>query len=200
MDQVSLASWTETICQLVEAQPEPVILVGHSRGGILLSTVAERLPRKIEHLVYLTAFLARDGETLSRLLVEDGTSLILQNRVVAADGRSSWVREEALQEIFYGECSDEDLALAKLLLKPEPRGPASTAIHVTGANFGSVPRTYIECLRDRAIPLQLQRRMQAASPCKAVLSIDTDHSPFLSAHRRLAELLLSISPQQSHAT
>ena len=191
--QVSLASWTDTLCELVDGQPGPVRLVGHSRGGLLLSTVAERLPRKVEHLVYVTAALLRDGESLAQLLAEDGTSSIIPNRIIAADGQSSRVRVEALKETFYNESPDEDVTLATLLVKPEPRGPAGTAMHVTNANFGSVPRTYIECLRDRAIPLQLQRKMQVALPCKSVLSIDTDHSPFFSTPQLLAELLLSIS-------
>jgi hypothetical protein len=49
-----------------------------------------------------------------------------------------------------------------------------------------VPRAYIECLRDRAIPLELQRLMVAASPCR-VTSIDTDHSPLFSAREALCE-------------
>ncbi len=192
VDQVSLNSWTEYLCRIVEAQTEPVLLVGHSRGGILLSAVAERLPKRISHLVYVTALLLQDGETIGQLLVEDGTSLIIPNRVPSSDGFSSTVKDEALRETFYANCPEEDITLARMLLKPEPRGPGATPMHITAANFGSVPRAYIECLRDQAIPLPLQRRMQAALPCGRVWSIDTDHSPFFSAPQRLAEVLLSI--------
>ncbi len=193
LGQVSLASWTDVICQLVDSQAGRVTLVGHSRGGLLLSTVAERLPNKVEQLIYVTAGLLRDGESLGQLLASDGTSLILPNLVAAADGQSSSVRVEALRETFYNESSAEDIALSTLLLKPEPRGPAGTPMQITDANFGSVPRFYIECLRDRAIPLQLQRRMVASLPCKSVLTIDTDHSPFFSTPERLADLLLSLT-------
>lgn len=193
VQQVSLDSWTHTVCTVVEAQSEPVVLVGHSRGGLLLSAVAETLPDKIERLVYVTAALLGDGKSLRQLLVDDRTSQIIPNLVVAADGHSSWVRDEALREVFYGESPDEDIALARLLVRPEARGPAGTAIHVTKENFGSVPRAYIECARDRAIPLQLQRAMQVDWPCDSVHTLDTDHSPFFSAPRQLAALLLSIA-------
>jgi len=199
IDQISLESWTKGICEIVVAQPNPVVLVGHSRGGMILSAVAEKCPQRIARLVYVTAALVRDGESLRQLLIEDGTSLILSNLVIADDGNSSTVKEEALKAVFYGESPDEDIALTRLLLRPEPRGPAGTPIHITEENFGSVPRFYIECLRDKAIPHSLQKKMYSALPCQKVMTIDTDHSPFFSAPRRLAECLLSLDPQRGNA-
>ena len=107
--EVSLERWTEDICEIVDAASEPVILVGHSRGGIVISQVAERRPDKLAVLVYLAAFLLRDGETLLQVAQIDGTSLVLPNLLVASDGTYSTVREDALKEVFYGECPDEDL-------------------------------------------------------------------------------------------
>jgi pimeloyl-ACP methyl ester carboxylesterase len=46
-----------------------------------------------------------------------------------------------------------------------------------------------ECLQDVAVPLSLQRRMQAALPCERVVTLDADHSPFFSAPAALAEIL-----------
>lgn len=152
VDQVSLASWTEHLCQVVDALPGPVILVGHSRGGLLLSTIAERRPVRVAHLVYVTAILMQDGETFAQLLAEDGTSLIIPNLVVSADGVSTTIRYEALKEVFYAECPEEDVTLARMLLKPEPRGPARTAIKVTTANLDPCPgRTSSACATERCI-------------------------------------------------
>jgi pimeloyl-ACP methyl ester carboxylesterase len=41
-----------------------VILVGHSYGGMVVTGVADRMPERIEHLVYLDAFLPADGQSL----------------------------------------------------------------------------------------------------------------------------------------
>ena len=196
---ISLESWTESICEIVAAQPKPVVLVGHSRAGMILSSVAESCPQEIAQLVYVTAALVRDGESLGQLLIEDGTSLLPSNLVMAADGKSSTVKEEALRTVFYEECPEEDIALARLLLRPEPRGPARTPIHITQENFGSVPRFYIECLRDKCIPHALQKKMYSALPCQKIMTLDTDHSPFFSTPQRLVECLLSIDPQGANA-
>ena len=193
MAEVTLERWTEDICDIVDAASEPVILVGHSRGGIVVSQVAERRPDKLAVLVYLAAFLLRDGETLLQVAQSDGTSLVLPNLLVAGDGTYSTVRENALKDVFYGECPDEDLALAKLLFAPEPMAPSVTPVHVSDADFGRVPRIYIECRRDNTIPLSFQRGMQASAPCQKVLSMDTDHSPFFSAPEALVVHLTALS-------
>jgi pimeloyl-ACP methyl ester carboxylesterase len=192
---VTLASWTDSIGAFVEAAEEPVILVGHSRGGIVISAVAERMPERIARLVYVTAFLLRDGETL--LLVAEtvaGTSRIVPNLVMTPDQSAITVADAALREGFYGECPEEDLTLARLLLRPEPAAPSATPVRVTPERFGRVSRVYIECRRDQAIPVELQRRMARDSDCPVVASLDTDHSPFFSTPEALVEALLSLDP------
>ena len=106
--------------------------------------------------------------------------------------KSYWTIEPAaLREMFYGECAAEDIALATSRLMPEPAQPLMTPIRVSDRNFGSVPRIYIQCLRDKAVPPALQKKMYDALPCGRVLSLATDHSPFFSAPELLTEHLLS---------
>ena len=190
--QISLDTWTDSVCRLLDAQDEPVILVGHSRGGILISQAAEKRPEKVKTLVYLAAFMLRQGESISQVLQEDGGSMILSNLEIAEDQSSTTVRQASLKEVFYGECQEEDIALARLLLAPEARAPSATPISVSQSNFGRVPRVYIECLRDKAVPPALQKKMYAALPCQEVISMDTDHSPFFSAPEALVTHLLSL--------
>jgi hypothetical protein len=67
----------------------------------------------VKTLVYLSAFLLRNGESLLQVAQEDGTSMVLPNPAIAEDQSSATVREEAIREVFYGECSEDDVALAK---------------------------------------------------------------------------------------
>jgi len=190
--KISLETWTDSICRLLDSQTEPAILVGHSRGGIVISQAAERRPEKVKTLVYVTAFLLRDGESLLQVMQADGTSLVLPNLLMSGDQTSVTVRQEAIRDLFYGECADEDVALARLLLTPEPVAPIATPIRITSANFDRLPRVYIECRRDKALPPAMQVRMYTALPCEKVVSIDTDHSPFFSSSEELAAGLLSL--------
>ena len=68
-----------------------------------------------------------------------------------------------------------------------------TPIKTTAARFGSVKRAYIECTQDNASPIELQREMQKALPCKPVVTLETDHSPFFSAPDALGRALIVIA-------
>ena len=62
---VTLESWARFVADVVGAEPEPVILVGHSRGGIVISRAAELVPERMRRLVYLSAYLLPAGSTLA---------------------------------------------------------------------------------------------------------------------------------------
>ncbi len=192
ISEVSLSAYADRVVEVLEAQSEPVVLVGHSMGGVIISQTAEYRPERVKALVYLSAFLLRDGETLLQVAQDDAEALVLPNLVMTDDQSSATVRDDALNEAFYGDCSDEDAARAKSLLVPQAAAPFATPLHTTAERFGRVPRIYIECLRDRAISPSVQKKMYTAVPCQTVISMDTCHSPFLSAPDELAAYLAAI--------
>ena len=187
---VTLAAWADQIAALVAAEEEPVVLVGHSRGGIVISEVAERIPQRLCGLVYVTAFLLENGQSLQEIAGQDEQSLVLPSLVMAEDHLSATFREAAARDAFYGQCSDEDVVLALSLLRPEPLAPIVTPVRTTAECFGRVPRVYIECDSDRAISPAMQRRMQSALPCSTRITLRSDHSPFLSHAPELTAALL----------
>jgi pimeloyl-ACP methyl ester carboxylesterase len=191
-DQVTLAIWADQVADLVRRCGEKVILVGHSRGGLVASEVGERCPQNIDCLVYLTAFLLPNGATLMEAAASDPDSLVGPNLSVDAGHTCAVISDDRVADIFYGNCSDEDLAFARRCLRPEPLAPLATPVTVTADRFGSVRRVYVECLQDKAITIQAQRAMQQALPCHAVYVLDADHSPFFSAHEQLCEILLNL--------
>ena len=113
-------------------------------------------------------------------------------RVISEDGLSSTIPEEMIQPTFYGECSPEDVAHAIERLVPQAMEPFQRKAETTPGNFGTVKRAYVECLRDKAIPIDMQRAMISAQPCDRVFTIDTDHSPFYSAPEKLVGHLLEL--------
>jgi pimeloyl-ACP methyl ester carboxylesterase len=186
---VSLQMWRDHVVDIVDAQPDRVVLVGHSRGGVVISAVAEQRPHRIEALVYVAAFLLGDGESCNDQAAYDDT--VLTRNIQSSDGGTALVvADEAIRAAFYGECSEADVAHARACLRPEAAVVLGTPVSISDARFGRVPRDYVECLRDNALSLASQRRMQAAQPCRRTLALDTDHSPFFSAPDQLVEFLV----------
>ena len=187
---MTLEGNVDRILERIAAAGEPVVLLGHSMGGMSVTQAAEHVPDRIAKLVYLCAFLPGDGQSLPDLAAGDR---VQENLIVNGAEGTMLVAEHALKDAFYGECSDEDIAFARSRLVPESLAAMGAPMHLTEERAGSVPRAYIECLRDGAIVIDTQHSMQAARPCEPVRQIDTDHSPFLSRPRELADHLLSLA-------
>jgi pimeloyl-ACP methyl ester carboxylesterase len=190
--EITLQAYTDRVCQIIDEQSDPVILVGHSMGGVVITQTAEYRPEKIKKLVYVTAFLLQNGEFLMQHAEPDTEALVLPNLIMSEDQSYATVKEEALKEIFYADCSDEDVEFAKSRLVPQAAAPFATPVSTTEENFGRVPRAYISCQRDKAISPSIQEKLYKALPCEKVISMDTSHSPFFSGPEELANHLLSI--------
>jgi pimeloyl-ACP methyl ester carboxylesterase len=192
INTVSMDDYAQRVADVASSAEEPVVLVGHSMGGFVISAAAERAPEAVAKLVYLAAFLLEDGQTLGELAATDVASQLPRNLVVSADGASLTVAPGALRGVFYHDCSDDDLALAELALGPESRAALAARLHTTTSRWGRIPRAYIECTQDRAVSIETQRAMTARVPCRSIVSMDTSHSPFFSAPERLARHLAEI--------
>ena len=190
---VTLQAYADRVCQVLHEAAEPVVLVGHSMGGTVITEAAERRPADVGTLVYVAAFLLRESETLIQIASADREALVLPNLVVSEDQASATVRPEAIRDAFYGACAREEAARAQSLLVPQASAPFQTPVRMPPARWGRIPRVYIECLRDRAISPPVQRKMYTALPCRKVIAMDTDHSPFYSAPRELADHLLALA-------
>jgi pimeloyl-ACP methyl ester carboxylesterase len=189
---VTLRSYTDRICEIASAQAEPVILTGHSMGGVAITQAAENCHKQIAALVYVCAFLPRNGDSLMTWASQDQASMVNPSTTEPrADGAIEFNLEHS-REAFYGNCADDDVAFAQSRLVAQSGAPLGTPVETTAERWGSIPRYYIECARDRAITLELQRQMQKRSPCRRTFLIDTDHSPFFSAPEHLADILLRV--------
>lgn len=184
LQRITLQSYVDSVCRTIDSQAEPIVLVGHSMGGIVISQTAELRPSKIRRLVYLSAFLLRNGESM--LAVDDSDSLISSNLLFSDDRKYHIIKDDSMvKEIFYGDCSDADVARAKRLLVREPTVPIETPLRLSEENYGRVPRQYIGCRRDKAVSPMLQQKMYTAMPCENLILMDTSHSPFFSKPEEL---------------
>jgi pimeloyl-ACP methyl ester carboxylesterase len=191
--EVRFDDTVQKLIDLIDETPGQVILVGHSKNGVLISQVAEYRPEKIEKLVYLAAVLAKDGKSAVDYFKLDTKEVLGPHITNYPDSNSSTLGPEIYKEGLYHDCDDDITEMAKVLLSHEPRESATTPIHITDENYGTVRRFYIALTEDRAITPGVQEQMYSEMPCEKVYTMATSHSPFFSRPQELVDILLQIA-------
>lgn len=187
--EVTMAAYVERVVSVLDAAFGPVVLVGHSMGGAVVTQAAEERPDLVRHLVYVAAFAPGDGQSVLQLARADKDDRLGATMVFAADRKSITLKPETIRGSFYADCPDEDLALAQTLLVPQAAAALTGPMRLTGANYGRVPRSYVECTQDMAVSIGAQRSMPGRIGCRKVYTLETGHSPFLAAPDRLVTIL-----------
>jgi len=171
----------------------PVIALGHSMGGMVISAAAQLQPQAFQRLVFLTAFLPRDRDSLAALGRQDQWSNLQKGiRASLFRGRVTILPGPG-DDVFFGDCTEPQRRWAFDRLTAEPLRPSLDKIRLTTDRFGVVPRSYIRCTEDRALSLKFQDEMLARQPCEKVATLTTSHSPFLSQPEALAEAISTVT-------
>jgi len=173
----------------------PVVLAGHSRGGLVVSTAAERDPSAMDALVYICAMMLPSGVSRAEFKAMEEPNPDFDAIISKVHDGVATVVDPARAGPVFAQLSPPELVAGVLpRLVAEPPGPRAATLQLTAERWGSRPRTYVECTADRTIPITSQRRMQAMSPGARVVTLDADHSPYLSRPVELADALEGAVP------
>jgi pimeloyl-ACP methyl ester carboxylesterase len=193
IEEVTLQTSVQKICALIDSLEEQVILVGHSKNGIMISQAAEYRSEKIEKLIYLAAYLIPNGKTQSEYSVQDIDGVLKPYVTRYPELNAHTLQTEIYKEGLYHDCEDTITQLAKLLLSHEPVATGITPLELSEQKYGSVRRFYIECTDDKAVTPFIQKKMYTETICEKVYSLPTSHSPFFSKPEELSALFCEIA-------
>jgi len=149
---VDHAQCTDSILQAIVARDlREFVLVGHSFGGTVVCKVAEKIPERIRRLVFLNAFILKDGDSLVDEIPP--THAALYDRLSTESGdRTVMIPFPTWRESFV---NDADLELAKWTysqLSPEPYQPCTDKLDLQKFYSLEIPRSFINCTEDIALP------------------------------------------------
>ena len=161
-----------------------VVLVGHSYGGAVITQAAPRIA-DLSMLIYVAALVTAPGESAT-----DASRLVrtrtLLDGAMSLDGEYLRLDASLVPAALYGHCSDETQRWATAKISTQTLASFRTP---RSAHECETSSRYILCRDDRAVDPSLQEEL--AKRCDELVTLDSDHSPFLSHPTQLADLLLS---------
>jgi pimeloyl-ACP methyl ester carboxylesterase len=200
---------TRAVVDAIAQMRRPVVLVGHSMGGATAGDVAEEIPDALAAVVFLAAFLLAPGVTALEMIQHPTMASDLPSLLMADPAQVGALRLDHLSDdpVYRATLKGaiaadvEEALLARVAPTMHCDEPASVVLRpsrVTADRFGRVPRHYIRCTQDRAVPLTGQDFMIAG--IDAALggetiphTLDTSHSPFFSRPMDLVDILVGIA-------
>jgi pimeloyl-ACP methyl ester carboxylesterase len=167
-----------------------VVLLGHSYGGMVITAVASRCAPRLAQLIYLDAFVPRDGQSLLDLSPPDMVSLFREQASTVGGG---W-RVPPLPLTRWAIQAPADLDWLSRRLGPQPLRTFDRPVRLGDAQISELPRTYIRCA---AYPgfTEFGDRAREDKDWR-YRELQCSHGAMVTHPRELADLLLELSQQE----
>jgi pimeloyl-ACP methyl ester carboxylesterase len=210
--RATLKLYAQTLTEIIRGCSDPVILVGHSMAGMVITEAASLIPAHITQLIYLCAYLPRQDESVFSLIASnrghEPLTPIEMALSMSADKRTCNLELDAagITSLFYGSSSPAQARVAIARLQVQGSLPLAAEVRYDEQQLQTVPKRYIYCTEDKVIPLHHQRRMVAhhstvtaqtlteqkfTGQTLTTQTLASDHSPFYCCPAELAAALTS---------
>jgi pimeloyl-ACP methyl ester carboxylesterase len=162
-----------------------VVLVGHSYGAMVITGVADRVPERIAHLVYLDGPIAGEGQALLDFYPPDEQAA----RRTRVDAEGEGWQLPPVDPTAFGITAAADAAWVRARLVPQPFGTLTQPFRLANPTGFAGPKTFIACAvwRDAMI-----ERVRGEDGWR-YRELATGHDAMITAPRELTDLLLELT-------
>jgi pimeloyl-ACP methyl ester carboxylesterase len=179
MGEVTMVRYQKTVAAAIAHEGRPVVLVGHSFAGFVISAEAEAEPEKIKTLVFLAAYIPHSGQSLLTLATSDKDSKLGPLLKIEKNKGLATVDPAAGAAVFANDApAPVQDAVAKAIVD-EPLAPLATPVTLTASRFDRVDKVAIHTLLDEVVSPALQASMAQSTALRLQLTINTGHTPFI---------------------
>jgi pimeloyl-ACP methyl ester carboxylesterase len=177
-----LTADAEHVRERLDEAGGPVVLCGHSYGGMVITEVADH--PAIVHSVYLAALWAPEGVSVLDLFNNEVPDWVIEHE----DGTMSVTDD--FERAHHVMCADVDRDRAEQLLELFVLQSRAGFEAKSSAPERSHPVTYIVCTEDECVPVPAQEAMSAAAD--KTIRMESGHFPQLSRTEELADVLAEV--------
>jgi len=180
---VSLAGDVAATKQVLDAIDGPVVLVGHSYGGVVITETGS--DHRVAGLVYIAAFAPDKGESVNTLIADPPPGAPVPPILPPRDGYLFLDRDK-FHDSFAGDLPADEAAF--MADSQVPWGIDALGGTVTDPGWRLKPSWYLVASDDRMIPPPAQRAM-AERTGASVREVAGSHSVYVSQPQAVADLI-----------
>lgn len=186
---IDLATHVQDVLGVLECEDlREVLLVGHSYGGMVITGVAERVPGRLAHLVYLDAFVPADGQSAFDL-VPPFRALLRAQAQAQGDG---WrIPPPAPDGPVLEVTKPGDIAWLRERLVSQPLLTMEQPVRLGNPLAAALPRTYVWCA-GKALGADTAARLRTA-PGWGYREFVSGHDAMITEPGALTQVLLSLT-------
>ena len=163
-----------------------VILVGHSYGSMVITGVAEAAAQRLDHLVFLDAFIPQNGQSLFDTIPDQGAAM----RKIAAESGDGW--KVPLSQATFGVTDEADVAWMTARITAHPLRSFEEPVRLTDRAALAVPRSYILCRKEGPSGFD-SFALQAQRDGWGYYELMTGHDAMITVPEALATILLAVA-------
>lgn len=179
----TLAEDIATTQRMVDAVPGPVVLVGHSYGGVVISGVASP---NVKALVYVAAFAPDAGEKIGELLGKFAPAA-LGGALRPDSAGFLFIDRAQFQQVFAADVTKDEATVMAVAQKPVAAGIFESPL--SAAAWKNLPSWFLVATEDTAIQPELQRFMATRIGAKSIVEVKASHVPFVSQPDAVVKLI-----------
>jgi pimeloyl-ACP methyl ester carboxylesterase len=189
------SSWADTVLESLSDDGGPLVVVGHSMGGLAVPIVAERAGAR--RMVFVAAVVPIPGRSFAEVLAAEPDALVVEGLEGLASGEVHLAADDGdeggalpwsfARASFYHDLPEEQARAAWRRLRTQ--GLASATEPCPLAAWPDIPSTYVLMRDDRAVNPAWSRRVAAGRLGAELVELDGGHSPFYRNPGDLAEVL-----------
>ena len=190
---ITLDTHIDDVISAIEVEElSDVVLAVHSYAGMIGTAVADRLGKRLRHLVYVDAVLPKPGESWS----STQSAATQQQRLSAAQASTRFSFPPPDPEVF--GLHDADRAWVKRRQTPHPGNTYRATLDFDVQRVAAVPRTFVSCTEPALATIDPSRLRAkdpkfwdgAWLPSSKFVEIKTGHDPMISEPQALTKILL----------
>jgi pimeloyl-ACP methyl ester carboxylesterase len=184
---LTIEDFATDIVNVISAEElKEVVLVGHSYGGNTVSAVADRVPERLKHLIYIDSLVLKDGESGFSVL----DPAIVAQRIESAEKTSGGMTIPPPSPEAFGVSDPDDADWLRRQLTPLPLSSYREPIHLEHPLGNGVRKTYIACTNPIYQPAVSTHEWIKSQPDWRYLELSTGHDAMVTDPEGLAEMLV----------